>query len=133
VYTIVTTVEENEDGDFSTDFDEPFAGRDENNNDIESKNMQNIVAHFLQRQPFLQPFVMWFQADFKSFANDDITKNFTFIDEDGDEQFNMPFASHVRCDGIKIPANVELDGFLDEDGMNYYLNIYILMDFTEIK
>jgi predicted GNAT family acetyltransferase len=127
LFTIVAFADE----DGNIDFEEPFIGSAFDGTGIESDNMDNIVAHFLQRYE-LQPLTMWFQANPKQWNEIDIQRRFTFEDENGELEIDANIASHIICGNTKIPARVELDSAEEEDGMDYWFNIYVPMDFTRL-
>jgi hypothetical protein len=127
------------------DFDEPFCGTarkellrfhpsekkySENQDTIQSTNLQNIVFHFLKYHE-LQPFTLEFMASLRTLTSEDIEKRFIILDEDQDPQINIQFAPHLNCGNIKIPANIEMDSIEEEDGpTDYFIMIRILVDFS---
>ncbi len=129
MYSIVAFVEdrkENESG--AIDFEKPFHGNPfRSEEDIQSSNIQNIVAHFLQRYR-LQPMRMWFQAT-PSWGNAEMQRRFTFEDN-GDEHLHLRTAPFLVCGTTKIPASIELDSLEDQDGPYYWFNIMIPIDFS---
>ncbi len=156
LYTIIAFLqEEDEDsedegdkdeyGKISVDFNQDFIGtaykqllprgssfeeRRSNEEEIESKSIENIVMHLFKYHE-LQPMDMVFAASAKTWKSNDIEQRFIFEDEDGDSQINIQFAPHIRCGNIKIPAQIEMDRLEHEDeDTHYFFVIHILIDFS---